>query len=79
MHTCPSCGQACYCCGDIEDHDTGDEFDCDHWLECESEDLIEGEELAVPSAPTFADGMTAEDDKRFNRQWDVAPNLNSTT
>lgn len=19
MHTCPDCGQACYCCGDIDD------------------------------------------------------------
>lgn len=50
MHTCPSCGQACYCCGDIEDHDTGDEFDCDHWLECEDDDLIDDEAIALPSA-----------------------------
>lgn len=30
MHTCPTCGQACDCCGDIEDHDTGCEYldDC---------------------------------------------------
>jgi hypothetical protein len=27
MHSCPVCGQACYCSGDCEDHDTGDEFD----------------------------------------------------
>ena len=26
MHSCPICGQACYCSGDCEDHDTGDEF-----------------------------------------------------
>jgi hypothetical protein len=32
MHTCPDCGQACYCGGDIEDHDTGEEFyeECSH-------------------------------------------------
>ena len=24
MHTCPDCGQACYCGGDIDDIDTGD-------------------------------------------------------
>lgn len=32
MHECPDCGQACSCSGDIEDHDTGDEFyvECDH-------------------------------------------------
>jgi hypothetical protein len=22
MHTCPFCGKACYCNGDIEDHET---------------------------------------------------------
>lgn len=37
MHTCPSCGQACYCCGDIEDHETGQDENCEHWLECEDE------------------------------------------
>jgi hypothetical protein len=26
MHSCPDCDQACYCSGDIEDHDTGEEF-----------------------------------------------------
>lgn len=25
MHTCPECGQACYCGGDVDDIDTGDE------------------------------------------------------
>lgn len=25
MHTCPECGSACYCGGDIDDIDTGDE------------------------------------------------------
>lgn len=31
-HFCPECGQACTCCGDIEDHDTGDAFvdECTH-------------------------------------------------
>lgn len=48
MHTCPNCGQACYCNGDIEDHDTGDEFACDHWLECESDDLFDDETVAIP-------------------------------
>jgi hypothetical protein len=24
MHTCPECGSACTCGGDIEDHNTGD-------------------------------------------------------
>ena len=26
MHSCPECYQACYCSGDIEDHDTGNEY-----------------------------------------------------
>ena len=32
MHTCPDCDQACSCSGDVEDHDTGDEFmmECAH-------------------------------------------------
>ena len=25
MHSCPECGSACYCGGDIDDIDTGDE------------------------------------------------------
>lgn len=37
MHTCPECGQACTCCGDIEDHDTGAEFqeECVHFMRCD--------------------------------------------
>lgn len=33
MHTCPECGQACYCGGDIDDCDFGDveaEINCEH-------------------------------------------------
>ncbi len=37
MHTCPDCGQACYCNGDIDDHETGEDDNCQHWLECEDE------------------------------------------
>lgn len=38
MHECPECGQACTCSGDIEDHETGDEFvgECDH--DCEEDE-----------------------------------------
>jgi hypothetical protein len=44
MHSCPSCGQACYCFGDIEDHDTGDEYTdvCSH--ECDEDEEDEGED-----------------------------------
>jgi len=37
MHTCPECGQACTCNGDIEDHDNDLEAeDCIH--DCDPED-----------------------------------------
>lgn len=46
MHACTYCGSDCHCCGDIEDHDTGEEYldDCygcgcpedeDDWDECD--------------------------------------------
>ena len=40
MHSCPECDQACTCGGDMEDHDTGDEFLdlCEHDCEPESDD-----------------------------------------
>ena len=40
MHSCPECGQACYCGGDIDDIDTGDEEaadNCTHPAECGDE------------------------------------------
>jgi hypothetical protein len=39
-HSCPTCGQACYC--DLEDHDNGDVDDCVH--DCDPADLHEDEE-----------------------------------
>lgn len=39
MHICPECGMACSCSGDIEDHDTGDEF----YVEC-SHDCMEDDD-----------------------------------
>lgn len=40
MHCCPICGEACYCSGDIEDHDTGDEYldRCTHPEQCDDND-----------------------------------------
>ena len=41
MHSCPDCGQACCCNGDIEDCNMSiggdEEMDCDHYLQCEKE------------------------------------------
>lgn len=39
-HTCPECGQMCYCNGDIDDccFDFYDDvISCIHWKECEQE------------------------------------------
>jgi hypothetical protein len=44
MHSCPDCGQACYCHGDIDDHDTGEGDQCEHYLECGSEDCPDDED-----------------------------------
>ena len=42
MHSCPDCGQACHCNGDIDDLDFGDDCPeadaCQHYQECEKED-----------------------------------------
>lgn len=38
MHSCPGCGEACYCCGDIDDIDTGDEEAEDNCTHCMGED-----------------------------------------
>lgn len=43
MHTCPDCGQACTCEGDIESHDIGEEFTagCTHFMNksCEGNEI----------------------------------------
>ena len=38
-HTCPDCGQTCYCNGDIDDclFDDDDCEDCDHFNQCSSD------------------------------------------
>ena len=39
-HSCPECGQQCYCNGDIDDccNDFGIDGDnCEHWIECSRE------------------------------------------
>lgn len=61
MHTCPDCGQACTCAGDIEDHDTGGEFedDCTHCgpdAEFADDDDC-GYEPDDPKHPTYAERM----------------------
>jgi len=35
MHECPDCGQACFCNGDIEDIDWGEDINCKHFLKPE--------------------------------------------
>ncbi len=42
MHTCPDCGQACYCHGDIDDHENELEAErCEHDCEDEAGDFAE--------------------------------------
>lgn len=39
-HTCPECGQTCYCGGDIDDclfDLEEDAINCIHYLECEND------------------------------------------
>lgn len=52
MHSCPECFSACTCSGDIEDHDTGEEFAvaCVH---CFGEDGEDDDDMAndVSEAP----------------------------
>lgn len=48
MHSCPECGQACYCGGDIEDHDTGSlgegAFHCTHWTAPECDQALDDDD-----------------------------------
>ena len=40
-HSCPECGQVCYCNGDIDDclNDFDEDVEkCTHWRQCERED-----------------------------------------
>lgn len=40
-HSCPECGQTCYCGGDIDDicfENTKEERNCRHWKECANDD-----------------------------------------
>ena len=58
MHTCPDCGQACTCNGDIEDCDFGDEqaeIDCECCLGApfvEDEDFSDYVPFDLPPEPT---------------------------
>ena len=61
MHTCTECGQACTCSGDIEDHDTGDEYyvECCHCYD-EADDGRDddcGYEPDDPKHPNYAERM----------------------
>lgn len=52
MHTCPECGCACYCGGDIDDIDTGDE-EAENGCTCCAEGVVEDDEYYddVPRCP----------------------------
>ena len=54
-HTCPDCYQICYCGGDIDDIDFGDDCDeamactCCDGMECESNEWTEDHYYEVQS------------------------------
>jgi hypothetical protein len=54
MHSCPDCDQACYCRGDIEDHDTGDEYywGCIHCLNRWEADIEDDPVILEPQLPS---------------------------
>lgn len=66
MHTCPDCGQACSCAGDIEDHDTGDEF-YDECYHCDGADLPDDDDGFEPgridAAPVNYSATAVSDQK----------------
>jgi len=75
MHTCPDCGQACYCGGDIDDHETGEDDNCQHWMECEDEaddDDLFNRDGPNPMACCFKCGHAVHSGECVN----VAPNAN---
>lgn len=46
MHSCPECGQACYCLGDIDDIEMSEEVNCVHCDgSAEDEDYEDSQEL----------------------------------
>lgn len=53
MHTCPECGQACYCHGDIDDAEVETEEyaaeHCTHYLSGSCDVLLCEDELAEPT------------------------------
>ena len=43
-HSCPDCGQACYCNGDIDDcffEESEEAMKCTHWKECDPDNFDE--------------------------------------
>ena len=44
MHSCPECGSACYCGGDIDDAEVGDEEAEDSCTHCAEGDVDDDED-----------------------------------
>ena len=82
MHTCPACGQACYCNGDIDDIDAELEIAicCTHCPDGAEDDDTERTDEAAADFDPFADNglalgssdilpsstRTAAEDRAFN-------------
>lgn len=57
MHTCPECGSACYCNGDLDDIDVGDEEAEDNCTCCAEEDAgdYDEDDIYEPDDEDFED------------------------
>jgi hypothetical protein len=51
MHSCPDCGQACYCNGDIDDIDAGDKEAAENCIHCLFEEVLDSCELSDDELP----------------------------
>ena len=69
MHTCPECGSACYCRGDIDDINLGDPTYCEHYLHasCSYNDRDDEEDYERQDAE--ARETRSEDDAEYENRY----------
>jgi len=49
-HTCPACDQLCFCGGDVEDINLGENIHCMHFRQCEQNDYDESDDYTDEDA-----------------------------
>lgn len=60
MHSCPVCDQSCYCSGDIDDVDVGDQDALENCIHCLDDG---GDGGAFEDDADFDDDVEEEDDE----------------